>query len=38
MSNTKFDAETLYEVPLMLDEEGLDQLVCKRAKFNMSGA
>ncbi|MDK2800089.1 MAG: synthase [Clostridiales bacterium] len=27
------DAETLYEVPLMLEEEGLAEIVCKRLKL-----
>lgn len=27
------DAENLYEVPLMLDKEGLDDLVCRRLKL-----
>ena len=30
------DAENLYEVPLMLHNEGLDDLVCKKMKINCS--
>lgn len=30
------DAENLYEVPLMLHEEGLDVLVCEKLKLNCS--
>ena len=29
-----YDADTLYEVPLMLKDEGLDELVCKKLKLN----
>jgi len=32
------DADTLYEVPLMLHEEGLDTLVCEKLKLECGGA